>query len=210
MILKRKPLYKRLWNHFKHHDYHWKWKLCVALPIFITVLGIDILTKQLALHYLSPPPSKRIMWISGFLGWQLTFNSGIAFGVQIGGTLQIIIAVAIILIAFFYICYSSSWVVFAFAAMIAAGACGNLLDRIRNSGKVVDFIYWDLTKPNTIFNMADFFIILGIICLVLGLFCQFFVEYLRSRKADKDETKKSDHEPHVIDSVIINENDVKV
>jgi signal peptidase II len=55
--------------------------------------------------------------------------------------------------------------------LILSGGLGNLLDRISNSGKVIDFIRLELPGISTgIFNIADFYVTIGFIMLVLHLF----------------------------------------
>jgi signal peptidase II len=55
--------------------------------------------------------------------------------------------------------------------LILSGGLGNLIDRISNSGKVIDFIRLELPGISTgIFNIADFYVTIGFVMLLLSLF----------------------------------------
>ena len=54
--------------------------------------------------------------------------------------------------------------------LILCGGIGNLIDRILNDGKVVDFIRLKLPIiSNAIFNIADFYVTVGFIFLLLAI-----------------------------------------
>jgi signal peptidase II len=95
-----------------------------------------------------------------------TTNSGVAFsllhGSSTAGVTILALVVLVILLAFFrrYSAYRLLWLP---TGMIAGGALGNLIDRLRE-GAVTDFI----KLPDwPAFNLADSAITLGVIGLVL-------------------------------------------
>ena len=125
------------------------------------VLALDQATKQIVVHSLARNESRNV-----FFGIEITNvrNKGVAFGAFGGGglpvTLLTIGAVAL-LIGYFALHASRPWLWLP-VGVIAGGAFGNLLDRIR-LGAVVDFID-PMVWPA--FNVADTGIVLGILGLL--------------------------------------------
>jgi signal peptidase II len=126
------------------------------------VVGVDQLTKSLAVHYLRDAP----VHVIGPARLALTFNSGAAFSLARGLTPELVI-VGIALIAVVVVLgRSASTAATAIAVgLILGGAVGNLVDRLvrSNGGAVIDFIdlrYWPT------FNVADACIVCGAILLV--------------------------------------------
>ena len=127
-----------------------RWRV-VMVAIGVLGYGLDQWTKAEAVARLDPygPPS----WFGGFLTLRLIRNPGAAF--SMGST-------ATVLISLFAI------------AMLIAGVCGNLTDRIFRApgplrGHVVDF----MSLPHfAVFNVADIFItstaILVVVVAVFG------------------------------------------
>jgi len=111
-------------------------------------------------------PINGATWCHGFLGLRTYYNSGIAFGLPLPNLLLIIFNLLIIIGLVIY------WQKFIQTAettkawsitLILAGAFSNLIERIR-SGHVLDFfqVWW---LP--VFNLADIFIIIGAIWLII-------------------------------------------
>jgi signal peptidase II len=94
-----------------------------------------------------------------------TTNSGVAFSLFAGSTIEVI-ATAIIVLALVFTFYgryrAQPWLWLA-CGMVVGGALGNLIDRLRY-GAVTDFI----KLPDwPAFNVADSAITLGVVALVL-------------------------------------------
>ena len=127
----------------------------------LVVLAVDQGTKQLVIHSLSRGESRNV-----FFGVELTNvrNKGVAFGVFGGGgvlvTLLTVAAVGL-LIGYFALHASKPWLWLP-VGVIAGGAFGNLLDRVRQ-GSVTDFIDPMLWPA---FNLADAAIVIGILALL--------------------------------------------
>jgi len=108
---------------------------------------------------------------SRFINFELIWNKGIAFGLFSldGGVFYQLISLLIIfivMILIYFITKSKGFEKFGFI-LILGGALGNLFDRIFYKA-VPDFI--DLHINNFhwfIFNIADIFITIGVICLIL-------------------------------------------
>jgi lipoprotein signal peptidase len=103
-----------------------------------------------------------------FLWLQRSANSGVAFGL-LGGKLAVILAAnaVAILVVLFYVFMERRAVLAGIAGgMVIGGSLGNIVQRFTGDGHVTDFLkfpYW----PN--FNVPDVFIVLGIVCVFLGL-----------------------------------------
>lgn len=95
----------------------------------------------------------------GFMHFHLVKNFGLSFGANLGGwNVWIIILAAILFFA-----YSKNKKLNLGTILVAAGAVANIIDRVR-FGYVRDF--WDIGL-NFTFNLADAFIFVGLLLLVL-------------------------------------------
>jgi signal peptidase II len=127
----------------------------------LVVLGIDQGTKQLVLHSLARNESRNV-----FFGIEITNvrNKGVAFGAFGGGGLPVAlltVGAVSLLIGYFALRATRPWLWLP-VGVIAGGAFGNLLDRVRQ-GSVTDFIDPMLWPA---FNVADAAIVIGILALL--------------------------------------------
>ena len=144
----------------------------IYLFIFVLVLFIiDRVSKILILKNFLNNSSSEI-YINSFLNFSLVWNSGIGFGIlqleaNIFYLLISIIISAINLILIYWMFTSSNYLESIFISIILGGALGNLFDRYYYSS-VPDFI--DLHYESFhwfTFNIADIFITIGIIGLII-------------------------------------------
>jgi signal peptidase II len=112
------------------------------------------------------------IYINSFLNFSLVWNSGIGFGLlQIEpnifySTVSIIIA-AINLILIYWMITTSNYVESIFISIILGGSLGNLFDRFYYNS-VPDFIDLHYNSFHWFtFNIADIFITIGIIGLII-------------------------------------------
>lgn len=157
-----------------------KWALLVVALVF--ALAIDLFTKYLAEQHLALGETQEIL---PFFAFERTRNTGVAFGLLRGGGALIIVAnIVAMLIVLAYVFLERRPILGGLSGgLIIGGSLGNLVQRIAE-GKVTDFMkfpYW----PN--FNMADVFLVVGIIAVFLGL----VVETIRVYKAGRGETPAS-------------------
>ncbi len=148
----------------------------------ILIISIIFLVDRLSKIYvinLADDLSNFNITITTFLNIILVWNSGIGFGLfQLEGNLTYnLITILIIIINFviIYLLVNSDNTQKFFFSMILGGSFGNLFDRLYYSA-VPDFI--DLNYNNFhwfVFNVADIFITLGILCLI-------FVELFSDKK----------------------------
>jgi signal peptidase II len=113
--------------------------------------------------------------IRGFLKLSYTENPGIAFGMLNNGNVKwllVAVSVAAIIVVVYYMRRTpvSNTLLLWSLALLAAGICGNLIDRFR-LGRVIDFIllyYRDYRWP--VFNIADTAITIGAALMAIELF----------------------------------------
>ncbi len=128
--------------------------LLIALLIFL-----DQFTKHLAVKYLQDKPAVKI--INGVLELNFLKNSGAAFGMLQNQKVFFVLVAIMILIIIVYVLLrvpddKKYDIMHILLVLIASGAAGNMIDRIRND-YVVDFIYFVIINF-PIFNVADIYV----------------------------------------------------
>lgn len=145
------------------------WYLLIATLVML----IDQITKYLVAVKLSN--GDEIDIVQGFFKFSYTENPGIAFGMLNNGNVKwllVAISVAAIMVVIYYMRRTppSNTLLLWSLALLAAGICGNLIDRVR-LGRVIDFIllyYKDYQWP--VFNIADTAITIGAALMAIELF----------------------------------------
>lgn len=147
----------------------------------LVMVVLDQLSKWAAVVYLQPLGS--VPFIPGVLRLTYAHNTGAAFSMLAGEqTLLIGITVAAMLVMLGILLRGKASNAFEHwgLAMIVGGGIGNLIDRVLN-GYVVD--YFDVVFMKfAIFNVADCFVVVGCICLFVGVL---FSEAFAARRAKK-------------------------
>lgn len=151
--------------------------------LFVFVLSliafvIDRVSKNEILSIFEENNLEKI-YVNPFLDFFLVFNTGISYGL-LGGESSfqkwLLIIVSVLIVAFLLIWMkdSTSRLVNISISFITGGALGNILDRILYGG-VIDFIslhaygyYW------YIFNIADVFIVFGVILFLIKILMERF------------------------------------
>ena len=138
--------------------------------ILIIIFLIDRVSKFYVLK-LAEVESSVDIYVTSYLNLFLIWNKGIAFGLLsmnesiVYNLITIIIGLIIAVILFMM--WKNNNIQRYFLALVAGGAIGNLYDRIVYTA-VPDFI--DLHFQGFhwfVFNIADIFITIGILCLIL-------------------------------------------
>ncbi len=129
-------------------------------PVLVAVLGVDVITKYVAEHTLSPAGIPTPVF-GEVVRFTLVYNPGAAFGLYLGGYsrwifLSLSIVAVIILLRMYQQTASGDWRRVGAISLVASGALGNLIDRVRSEYGVVDFIDVGvgLSRWPT-FNVAD-------------------------------------------------------
>ena len=144
-------------------------KIIISLLIVSIIFIIDRVTKIYILNIANTQNNVDI-YINPFLNFILVWNTGISFGLLSfeKSIVYNFITLPIVLINLLivYLIFKSSVLKSYFFLIILGGSLGNLFDRLYYSA-VPDFI--DLNYKGYhwfIFNVADIFITIGIICLI--------------------------------------------
>src|ERR1051325_3352432 len=143
------------------------------LIITALVLALDQFTKYWVSIHLRE--GDEIDIIPSFFKLSYTENPGIAFGMLNNGNVRwllVAISVAAVAVVIFYMMrtLSSNSLLLWSLALLAAGICGNLIDRIR-MGRVIDFILlYYKTYQWPVFNIADMAITIGAALMAIELF----------------------------------------
>lgn len=139
-------------------------------PLFSLLILTDCATKRIAESQLLPVHAPREV-LGDVLRFTLAYNPGAAFGFSVGpGSRWLFTAVAIGMTGLFlhwYFRADAQDREFATAlALVAGGAIGNLLDRLRSPRGVVDFIDIGLGDVRFwTFNVADMALTVGALLL---------------------------------------------
>ena len=169
-----------------------KYRQYAALVLAVLLVGIDQLTKWLISTNMELNSTIHLIKFGDteVLNFYYCLNSGSAFSMMEGKTVLLIVITSVVIVALIvglllkkirsvpYVCAVS---------LIIGGGIGNLIDRIFNDGKVVDFI--DVRIINfAIFNFAD-------ICAVVGgiLLCLFVIidEVKENRRKKQGKSSQS-------------------
>jgi len=142
-----------------------------AILVGVIAFVIDQISKAAAISLLSSPPGA--VPVTSFFSLSLGFNRGVSFGFlsDLGDSGPIVLSLlAIGIIGFLIVLYRRS----AYfsdrlgIAMIIGGACGNLIDRVRQ-GAVTDFLDFYIGPYHwPAFNFADAAITSGAVLLIIS------------------------------------------
>jgi signal peptidase II len=143
----------------------------LSLPIILTILGLDQLSKWWILDVIMQPV-ERVVEVTPFFNLVLTWNKGVTFGMLVHDAdlmpyVLSAIAVVIILILVRWLMRSPSRMATIALSLIIGGALGNVIDRLR-FGAVVDFLDFHAFGYHWYaFNVADSAVVIGVGLLLL-------------------------------------------
>ena len=150
-------------------------KYFISFLIILTIFLIDRFSKLFVIKLDSQNYSSEI-FLSKFLNIHLIWNEGVAFGLfsfEDGKIYNIItLLILLVILVIFFMIIKSSGVKKYSLLMIAGGALGNFYDRVLNKA-VPDFIDFHIGNFHWfIFNIADIFITIGVIFMILMEFSE--------------------------------------
>jgi len=153
-------------------------KIIISILLVFFLFILDRASKIIILN-IAEEAGKVDIYINSFLNFYLVWNKGIGFGLlsfdqnYIFNSITFIIIIINLIIL--YLIFSENNIKRYFFLIILGGSSGNLFDRLYYSA-VPDFIDLNFNGYHWfIFNIADIFITIGIICLI-------FVELLKYKK----------------------------
>lgn len=144
-------------------------RLLLIVAILFSCVGCDQVTKSVAKTYLAD--GHAIVLAGDTVRLQLAKNYGAflglgdsigaARGMLLSGVVGVVLAA---LLVYLFISKPQNPLVVASVALIVGGGVGNLIDRVRYGGYVVDFLNVGIGSLRTgIFNVADMAIMTGVI-----------------------------------------------
>lgn len=137
------------------------------------IVALDALTKGIAQRTL--PPYQPVPVIGDVLRLTYIYNPGAAFGMHLGQHsrylfLSLTIIVLVVLFFWYRSTPASDRLRLIAIATVSGGAIGNLIDRVRSSRGVVDFLdigFGAVRWP--VFNVADIAVTSGALLLAISL-----------------------------------------
>jgi signal peptidase II len=134
---------------------------CLAGALGLAVLAADQVAKAAIEARLVPGEQVDVL---GPLGLTLSHNRGVAFGLAggAGAPLVLVTLLALGVVGYLFARNPTRPGMWIAAGLLAGGAIGNLVDRVR-AGEVTDYV--DL-PPWPAFNLADVAITAGVLLLV--------------------------------------------
>lgn len=143
----------------------------IFASVALGILAGDIVTKRIAESRLPLHLPQDVM--GDWVRWTLTYNTGAAMNMSLGGWSRTVfsalaLAMVIIIVRMWRGLPPSSTWLSGSLGMIAAGAAGNLIDRVRSARGVVDFIDVGIGASRFwTFNVADASVTCGAVILAL-------------------------------------------
>ncbi len=139
------------------------------LPIALCILIIDQASKWYVVHHLDLISRGEITALPPFLNLRMAWNTGINFGIPLGGPMVLIaLTLAISAGLVWWVLRRQSWPMALGAGAVVGGALGNAWDRVQY-GAVADFLNnscCGFDNPYS-YNVADVAIFAGAIWIAL-------------------------------------------
>lgn len=163
---------------------------CIEFLLLAFTIALDLWSKEYLYDFWKQNGNFTV--VKGFLDITYTENTGAAFGSFSSGTLALTIMTSIIITAVLgYLLVAKRndiWLRISLV-FIAGGGIGNLVDRI-GLQYVRDFFEFTFTTKWGIFNVADCFVSVGSVMMVIYLICLIFKE----GRVAKEQKNKEDVE----------------
>lgn len=163
-------------------------KSIIGFGFVIDIIILDQISKWIILEHVFKPKLNMeslglLEWIASpfrlptisieafpFFNLTMVWNQGISFGLFQNGNPWPLTIVALVISTIFsvWLCRTKSWVEAISLSMVIGGALGNVIDRL-HFGAVADFFDFYVGKWHyPAFNIADSFITIGIVILVMN------------------------------------------
>ena len=147
-------------------------------PILLAVVGSDVVTKAAAVKALGDIQRVPHELVGDWLRFTLVYNPGAAFGLHVGANsrwvfMALTVGALLILGRLYVFTREGDRTRVMSLALVCGGALGNLIDRLRSSLGVVDFLdvgVGDARWPT--FNVADMAVSVGAFLLAIVLWAE--------------------------------------
>lgn len=149
-------------------------RLLLIVPVLFSCVGCDQMTKNFARQSLAT--SGPISYFDNILRLQYTENPGAFLSIGAGSSENMRFWLFIILIGIFLVgmlvylmaSSNSSKPQTIALSLVVGGGISNLIDRILNEGRVIDFMNVGIGPLRTgIFNVADIAITIGVVWIIV-------------------------------------------
>lgn len=171
--------------------------ILVSLGIAMVLVGIDQLTKFLAVKYLTI--YDEIPFIKGIINFKLVYNTGFAFGLGDGyqWIWSIVSIIGCIIIGYFMkkADFHHNLLYTICLILLFAGTFGNMIDRIFSEKGVIDFLN-PAFVDFAVFNVADSYITIG--AILLAVYIIFFYK-------EEDKTKQVNDDNNLSSPIVLDE-----
>ncbi|HEX4177212.1 MAG TPA: signal peptidase II [Rhizomicrobium sp.] len=140
----------------------------LAVSLALVSLAANILFQHVLMH----AGAQRAVLIPGLADFRPAWNNGVSFSLlaqdSATGRCLLIVSLAVVTAGVLVVMWrATSRLSSAGLGLIAGGAMGNLLDRIRYEGAVFDFLALHLGRtPLFVCNLPDIFISAGVVLLL--------------------------------------------
>ena len=148
-------------------------KIALYVGMVGGVILLDQLTKAIVLRTLRPYSPVEVL--GDFFRLTFIYNTGAAFGLHLGDASRWVfmglaaVAVVVLWLMFRGTPWTDRWRLIAIAS-VTGGAIGNVVDRVRSSRGVVDFLDFGVGEWRwPVFNVADIAVTLGALLLAFSL-----------------------------------------
>ena len=151
-----------------------KRNIIIGLIIIALTVLIDQISKIVMVGLLEFE-GNQINVIDGFFRFRLYYNKGAAFSSFENNFVFLMAMTVVATVIFIYMAYLAdfktkkfySWGVY----MMIGGMIGNFIDRVFNFDQgVIDFLSFTFFgKDFAVFNIADSFLVVGVICVIIDL-----------------------------------------
>lgn len=154
--------------------------MIIGIILIIVLTGLDQATKYIAQYFLKEPLTEKII-IPKVLEFSYYENTGASWGMLEGKQVLFLIITIIALVIFGYLFtkvnFKNKKVYSISVVLLLAGTLGNALDRMILN-YVIDFLHLPFLTPilgivkisNFYFNLADLFLNVGIVLMVIDMF----------------------------------------
>lgn len=170
------------------------WVMLIELAALALLLVADLVSKQYVVPFLMGQPGHTYKLIPGFIHLTYSENTGAGFGFLSGNTTLLIIVTFVVvigLIIFLIFAQKQNEWLRASLLLIAGGGIGNLVDRV-GLGYVRDFIDYAFLKNFAICNVADVFVTVGAVMLIVVLIVMLVREGRKNQKEfEKEQAGKA-------------------
>ena len=175
-------------------------KYAVEILLFAFIITFDLCMKDFLYDFVEVEHGGNFTVIDGFLDLTYSENTGMGFGLGQDSTLGITVMTAILIVAILgYLIFFKKEKAYIRIPliMVAAGGIGNLVDRTQ-LGYVRDFFEFTF-MDFAIFNIADAFVTVGAIVLIVALILM-LVFPSKDKRIPQDDEKEGEKAAFTVES----------